>query len=98
MWMGTTVPMKGSSGMFTVDKVLEYIEENGDHDRDIIVKTDQENAIEFVVKQLMEARPEGKTIPENSAKQSSASNGFVKRRPRMWKGGSGRFSLGWGNA
>ena len=29
-WMATTVPMKGSSGRFSVDKCMEFLEENGD--------------------------------------------------------------------
>ena len=30
-WMATTVPMKGSTGKFAVDKVNDFFEENGDH-------------------------------------------------------------------
>jgi hypothetical protein len=78
-WMATTVPVKGSSGKFGVDKWLEFVEENGDRDGDIIVKTDQEPSIKFLVKEIMEGRPEGKTIPEESPVKSSGSNGIVER-------------------
>ena len=41
-WMATAVPMKGlSTGRFSVDKCLEFIEENGDAEARILVKTDQ---------------------------------------------------------
>ena len=49
-WMATTVPMKGSSGRFSVDKCMEFLDENGDREGTILVKTDQEPAIEFLVK------------------------------------------------
>ena len=79
LWMATTVPMKGSSGRFTVDKVLEYIEENGDAERDIILKNDQEPSIKILNKEVIEGRKEGKTIPEESPVKSSGSNGVVER-------------------
>ena len=78
-WMATTVPMKGSSGKFSVDKCMEFLDENGDREGTILVKTDQEPAIEFLVKELVEARPEGRTIVEESPKESKGSNGDVER-------------------
>ena len=47
MQFATAVPTKGSSGKFSVDKVLEYIEEAGDSNNSIIVKNDQEVSIQF---------------------------------------------------
>ena len=41
MQFATAVPMKGSSGKFSVDEILEYIEEAGDSNNSIIVKNDQ---------------------------------------------------------
>ena len=78
-WMASTVPVKGSSGRFAVDKCLEFISENGDKERDIIVKTDQEPSILYLVKDLISGREEGKTIPEESPVKSSGSNGIVER-------------------
>ena len=78
-WMASTVPVKGSSGKFGVDKCLEFIEENGDRDSNIIVKTDQEPSIECLMKDLIEHRVNGKTIPEESPVKSSGSNGVVER-------------------
>ena len=78
-WMAATVPVKGSSGKFAVDKCLEFIEENGDRDGDILVKTDQEPSIQYLIKDLIESRAEGKTVPEESPVRSSGSNGIVER-------------------
>ena len=78
-WMASAVPVKGSSGKFGTDKCLEFMEENGDKDSNIIVKTDQEPSIECLVKDIIESREEGKTIHEESPVKSSGSNGIVER-------------------
>jgi hypothetical protein len=79
-YMASAVPTKGlSTGVFTTDKVLEFIDENGDRESKIIVKTDQENSIEYVMKDLVQNRPEGRTIVEESPKKSSGSNGVCER-------------------
>ena len=62
MRMATAVPTKGSTGKFALDKCLEYIDENGDREGTIIVKTDQENPIEYLMKEVVEGRPDGKTL------------------------------------
>ena len=80
--MATTVPMKGSTGRFSVDKVIEFLEENGDKEGTILIKSDQEPAIEFLVNGVVEARPEGRTIVEASPKESKGSNGVRKEEHR----------------
>ena len=72
--MATIVPMKGSTGKFSVDEVLEFIRENGDQEADIIIITDQENAAKSLVDQIISERDEGKTIPEESPVGSSGSD------------------------
>ena len=61
-WMATALPCKGSTGRFGVDKCLEFFEENGDSQGTVLLKSDQEPAIELLMKELVEARPEGRTI------------------------------------
>ena len=79
-WMAAAVPMKRmSSGKYIADKCLEFIAENGDTERDIIVKTDQEPSIQYLIKDLVESRNDGKTIVEESPVKSSGSNGIVER-------------------
>ena len=85
-WMATTVPMKGSQGTFAVDKCGDFFDENGDRQGTILIKTDQEPAIEHLVKVLVEARPEGRTIVEESPKDSKCSNGEVERADQETEG------------
>ena len=57
----------------------EVAEENGDAQGTVIIKTDQEPSIDFLIKELVEARPEGRTIVENSLDQRSGNNGIVEK-------------------
>eukprot|EP00973_Karenia_brevis_P088307 12245001-Karenia_brevis.AAC.1 len=42
--IATTVLQKGGRGMFAVDKSIDFIEEVGDSKRDILIKSDAEEA------------------------------------------------------
>ena len=86
-WEGTFIEnLDGSSttGRYAVDKCLQFLHENGDTDNRIIVKTDNENAIQYVVKEVVEARQKDKTevrprtLVENSVEKDSKSNGLVE--------------------
>ena len=77
--MATAVPTKGIEGRFGTGKCMEFIEEFGDKGNKIIVKTDQEPSMTFLVKDLIEEREEGKTLQELSPVKSSGSNGLVER-------------------
>ena len=77
--MAPTVPNKGGGGKFVVDKCLEFVEENGDREGNIIVKNDQEPSMQFVIKDLIEERKAGGTIIEESPVTSSGSNGIVEK-------------------
>ena len=81
MKMATVLPAKGSSGKFAADKVLEFLAECGHQAGDIIIKTDQENAINFLVKDIVLERGDERgcrTIVEESPVASSGSNGGVE--------------------
>jgi len=79
MKFATAVPTKGASGKFATDKCLDFIEEVGDSNGKIIIKNDQEPSMQFVIKDLVEAREEGRSILEESPVKSSGSNGIVER-------------------
>ena len=53
-FMATALPGKGSRGLFGRDKILEFINENGDSARDIILKGDQENSLGFLMREVIE--------------------------------------------
>ena len=77
--MATTVPNKGGIGRFASDKCWEFMEENGDKVNKVIVKTDQEPSIKYLVKDLVDRREDGKTIVEEAPVESKGSNGIVER-------------------
>ena len=81
MTMAAVLPDKGSTGKFAVDKVLEFIAECGNQSGDIIVKSDQEAAIGYLVKDLVLERGEEKgcrTIVEEAPVGSKGSNSIVE--------------------
>ena len=79
MYFATAVPTKGSSGRFAVDKALDYVAELGDKNSRIIIKTDQELAIKTWFRDMVEAREDDRTIPEEPLVKSSGSNGRAER-------------------
>ena len=79
MKMAVVVPSKGSTGMYFARMVMELISECGDKDSDVIVKTDQEPAIKFLVVDVCVARTGAQTIRELAAKNSKGSNFIVER-------------------
>ena len=77
--MATALPSKGGKGLFAVDKCLDFIDEEGDKQRDILVKSDQEASIKELIREIQKSRPEGKTVVEESPVKNSGSNGVVER-------------------
>ena len=63
-----------------MDKCLEFIEENGDREGNIIVKNDQEPSIQFVIKDLVEERKEGGTIVEGFLLKVVGAMGWWKKQ------------------
>ena len=86
MSMATVVPAKGGSGQFAVLKVLKFIRLCGAEESDIILKTDQEPAIEVLVKDIVKARGAVGTVVEKSPVGSSGSNGVVERAVQSVEG------------
>ena len=76
-WFASADPQKGASGRFATDKCVEFFEENGDGDAKVIIKTDQEPSIQYLVKDIVDTRKKGGTVVEESLVQSSGSNGVV---------------------
>ena len=80
MTMSTVVPSK-SSGKFVIERVWAFMKELGIEGGDVIVKTDQEPAIKYLVEEIARRKAEvgGRWIRENSPVESHASNGVVER-------------------
>ena len=73
------MPSKGSTGRYAARMVIDLIEECGDKDRAIIVKSDQEPAIQFLVDDVCMFRTGANMIVEQAPKGSKGSNGIVER-------------------
>ena len=77
--LAAAILVKGSEGRYMLDKVLDYLAEAGDTEGRIIIKLDQEPAVKRLIKGLVEARAEGKSVFEESPVGSSGRNGVVER-------------------
>jgi hypothetical protein len=89
MSMAAVLPSKGSSGKFAADKVMEFLAECGNMAGDIIIKSDQEAAIAYLIKDIVLERGDEKgcrTIVEESPVGSSGSNGIVERAVQTVEG------------
>ena len=86
MKLSLTVPRKGSTGDYAALKVAEYINECGNQDADIIIKTDQEPAIKYLVDDIKKHRTGAKIISEDAPKSSKGSNGTVERAVQTIEG------------
>ena len=73
------VPSKGSTGSYAARAVLELMEECGDRDAKVVVKSDQEPAIKFLVDDVRVNRTGAKTIVEMAPRGSKGSNGVIER-------------------
>ena len=79
MKKAVVVPSKGSTGSYAARMVIELINECGDKDQDVILKTDQEAAIKFFVDDVCVNRTGARTIKECAPQGSKGSNGIVER-------------------
>ncbi len=63
--MSTAVPMKGTSGKFSIVQILEFMQGNGDADNRVIGKSDQETSIQVLIKDLLRERGDGRRAWRN---------------------------------
>ena len=86
MTMASVVPVKGTLGQFAVMKVLGFIRECGASEAEIILKTDQEPAIDALMADVVKTRGATITVLEKSPVGSSGSNGVVERAVQTVEG------------
>eukprot|EP00973_Karenia_brevis_P082174 11391910-Karenia_brevis.AAC.1 len=77
--MAPIVPQKGGRGMFAVERCIDFIDEVGDSKRDILVKSDTEEAMRILMRCVKDERLDGKTVVEEAPKKVKGSNGIVER-------------------
>ena len=91
--MATALPEKGGQGKFARGKALEFIEENGDVSGDIIVKNDQEPAIKLLTHDVVEGRPEEKTLREEHQWRAIRAIAELRKDIRKLRGKSEPYLL-----
>ena len=79
MTMATVVPVKGTSGQFAVLQVMNFIRECGAAEAEVLLKTDQEPAIDSLMADVLKSRNPAITIIEKLPVASSGSNGVAER-------------------
>ena len=90
MKKAVVVPSKGSTGSYAARMVIELINECGDKDQDVILKTDQEPAIKFLVDDVCVNRTRARTIKECAPQGSKGLNGHCGGgRCSQWNSASG---------
>eukprot|EP00973_Karenia_brevis_P037022 5103746-Karenia_brevis.AAC.1 len=77
--MATTVPQRGGRGMPAIDRCIDFIDEVGDTKRDILIKSDAEEAMRMLMRCVKEERHDVKTVIEGAPKKVKGSNGVVER-------------------
>jgi hypothetical protein len=79
MRKAAAVPSRGHARNFATKMVLELNKECSDDNLDIILKTDQENAIKLLIDDVCTASAGSRTIAESAPKGSNGSQGIVER-------------------
>ena len=77
--MATAVPEKGGHGIYARDKILEFMEENGDKTGDVVVKNDQGTAIKLLTQDVADGGRVGKSLVDESRVERHESNGVAER-------------------
>ena len=73
-------PAKGITGKYASSEAVYFLNEQGCSMTDIVIKSDQENAIKYVVvDDVCVARTGAKTIKTNSPAGVKGSNGVIER-------------------
>jgi hypothetical protein len=75
----TVGPSKESTGEYAARVIVGFIDELGDKGRDIVLKTDQEPAIKFLVDDVCTCRTGAQTLKVCAPKCNNGSNGMVER-------------------
>ena len=79
-------PSKGAMGKYASSGVVIFLNEQGCAMTDIVFKSDQENAIKYVVDDVCVARTGAKTIKMNSPTKVKGSNGVIERAVQSVEG------------
>ena len=77
--MASVVPVKGSTHEFPARRIVAFLRELGLEGQDVVLRSDQEPAIQDLLREVGRKRLPAKTFFEVSPVGSSASNGVAER-------------------
>ena len=77
--MASVVPVKGSSNEFPAKRITAFIRELGLENQDLVLRSDQEPALQDLLGEVGKKRAPARTFYEVSLVGSSASNGVAER-------------------
>ena len=77
--MASVVPVKGSSNEFPARRINAFVRELGLEGQDLVLRSDQEAALQDLLREVGKKRLPAKTFYEVSPVGSSASNGVAER-------------------
>ena len=75
----SVVPVKGSSNEFPAKRITAFIRELGLENQDLVLRSDQEPALQDLLREVGKKRAPARTFYEVSPVGSSASNGVAER-------------------
>ena len=84
--MASVVPVKGSSHKFPAKRIGAFIRELGLEGQDIVLRSDQEPALQDLLTEVGKRRTPAKTFHDVSLVGSSASNGVADRGVQIVEG------------
>ena len=84
--VSVVVPQKGTTGKYASGEVVSFMDNQGCTFKDVVVKSDQENAIKYVVDDVCMARTGAKTLKMNAPTKVKGSNGVIERAVQSVEG------------
>ena len=88
MKMCSVVPTKGATGAFAARKVIEPVDECGNKDANIILKTDQKQSIKFLVDDVLKFRTGAKTMVKSLRRRALVA---TESSSEQYRGVRGRY-------
>ena len=77
--VSVVVPQKGTTRKYASAEVISFINGQGYAFKDVVIKSDQEHAIKYVIDDVCMARTGAKTVKVNAPTKVKGSNGVVER-------------------
>jgi hypothetical protein len=84
--VSVVVPQKGTTGKYASGEIVDFMNAQGFTFQDVVIKSDQENAIKYLADDVCMARTGAKTVKMLAPKRIKGSNGVVERAVQSVEG------------